>query len=392
MSKNNGIIRLNAIDNKTRTKTIAVRILRLWVQKDLSGKEGLEMIIIDEWGDKIQASISVGLKKKFLPLLKSHIILIKKFQVLENKPNFQSANLIFNVCKADGVVDMDDDIFSVEYLNTIKCSGLSSHEIILKEGCITILLRNIDPCSELCNGTRMIVTKLGDRIIEAKLISGKNAGKQFPIARMIMSPSDFTKFPIRFQRRQFPLTVCFAMTINKRNEEKKEKEIGPIIEGYYDKYFANTKDWSSADFYHAVCQTIEDINKTLGSTQLRVPKTRTLEDAYKPKRLQTSRAFFELLGLELDKSSVCSNIKKNHHKGKGKLLTKEEFEKILKEVILDTGVTSIGAKDILLYLFGVPATALFLKQKMVPKLIPNEVFIPAITSATVFLLAMFNKI
>ncbi|KAL6579437.1 hypothetical protein OROMI_009653 [Orobanche minor] len=48
-------------------------------------------------GDKIQASISVGLKRKFLPLLKEgHIILIKKFQVLENKPNFQriSANMI----------------------------------------------------------------------------------------------------------------------------------------------------------------------------------------------------------------------------------------------------------------------------------------------------------
>ncbi|KAL6532874.1 hypothetical protein OROGR_013834 [Orobanche gracilis] len=82
----------------------------------------------------------------------------------------------------------------------------------------------------------------------------------------------------------------------------------------------------------------------------------------------------------------------NHHQGKGKLLTKEEFEKILKKVILDTGVTNIGAKDILLYLFGVPATALFLKQKIVPNLIPNEVFIPAITSATVFLLAMLNKI
>ncbi|KAL6554018.1 hypothetical protein OROMI_019691 [Orobanche minor] len=90
----NGIIRLNEINDKTRTKTIAVRILRLWVQKDLSGKEGLEMIIIDEWGDKIQASISVGLKRKFIPLLKEgHIILIKNFQVLENKPNFQSAKI-----------------------------------------------------------------------------------------------------------------------------------------------------------------------------------------------------------------------------------------------------------------------------------------------------------
>ncbi|KAL6577218.1 hypothetical protein OROMI_011494 [Orobanche minor] len=70
MLKNNEIIRLNTINNKTRTNNVAVRILRLWVQKYLSGKEGLEMILIDEWGDKIQASISIGLKLKFLPLLK----------------------------------------------------------------------------------------------------------------------------------------------------------------------------------------------------------------------------------------------------------------------------------------------------------------------------------
>ncbi|XP_057788286.1 uncharacterized protein LOC131005367 [Salvia miltiorrhiza] len=120
-----------------------------------------------------------------------------------------------NICKADGEVDVDDEVFSVEYLNTIKCSGLTNHEIKLKKGCIIMLLRNIDPSNELCNGTRMIVTEVGERVIEAKLISGNNVGKKFPIARMVMSPSDFTKFPIRFQRRQFPINVCFAMTINK---------------------------------------------------------------------------------------------------------------------------------------------------------------------------------
>ena len=30
-----------------------------------------------------------------------------------------------------------------------------------------------------------------------------------------MSPSDETKFPLSFDRRQFPISVCFAMTINK---------------------------------------------------------------------------------------------------------------------------------------------------------------------------------
>ncbi|XP_057779854.1 uncharacterized protein LOC130998456 [Salvia miltiorrhiza] len=89
-----------------------------------------------------------------------------------------------NICKADGEVDVDDEVFSVEYLNTIKCSGFANHKIKLKKRCIIILLRNIDPSNELCNGTRMIVTKIGERVIEAKLISGNNAGNKFPIARI----------------------------------------------------------------------------------------------------------------------------------------------------------------------------------------------------------------
>ena len=35
------------------------------------------------------------------------------------------------------------------------------------------------------------------------------------IPRMILQPSNLTKFLIRFQRRQFPISVCYAMTINK---------------------------------------------------------------------------------------------------------------------------------------------------------------------------------
>ncbi|KAG8372098.1 hypothetical protein BUALT_Bualt12G0031200 [Buddleja alternifolia] len=124
-------------------------------------------------------------------------------------------------------------------------------------------------------------------------------------------------------------------------EQKRDKEITPIIEQCYDKYFVKTEGWSLANFYHAICQTIE----------------------------------FQ-----------------KHHQGKGKSLQKEEFQKILREVILDSGVTNTGAKDMLFYLYGVPATALFLKQRLAPNLIPNEVFVPALTSATVFLLAKFNKI
>ncbi|GAB4843939.1 hypothetical protein Ancab_013903 [Ancistrocladus abbreviatus] len=148
------------------------------------------------------------------------------------------------------------------------------------------------------------------------------------------------------------------------NEEKAAKAVADIVEKYYDKLFADSdKDWSLADFHRAVCEAVEEINKTFGNTQLRVPKTASLQQAF-------------------DK----------HHQGKGKSLTKEEFQRILKDVIMDTGFTGIGAKDILFYIFGVPVTALLIKQRVIPKAIPNEIFIPVVTSATVFVLAKLQKI
>lgn len=106
------------------------------------------------------------------------------------------------------------EMYSTEFLNTIKCGGLPNHSIRLKVGAPVMLLRNIDQSSGLCNGTRLVVKHLGDRIIEAIVVSGSNLGNKVFIPRMTLTPSDSTKFPIKFQRRQFPLVVCL-MTINK---------------------------------------------------------------------------------------------------------------------------------------------------------------------------------
>ncbi|XP_048494505.1 uncharacterized protein LOC125494759 [Beta vulgaris subsp. vulgaris] len=107
------------------------------------------------------------------------------------------------------------EMYSTEFLNTIKCGGLPNHNITLKVGKPVILLRNIDQTSGLCNGTRLVVKHLGNRIIEAAGVSGSNVGDKVSIPRMTLTPSDATKFSIKSQRRQFPLVVCFAMTINK---------------------------------------------------------------------------------------------------------------------------------------------------------------------------------
>ena len=74
-------------------------------------------------------------------------------------------------------------------------------------------------------------------------------------------------------------------------------------------------------------------------------------------------------------------------------MTRKKFQAILREILItDAGFTGLGAKDILIYIFGVPLTALLIKQRLFPRVVPNELFIPGVTSATVFALAKLNKI
>uniref|UniRef100_A0A0V0IDP9 ATP-dependent DNA helicase n=1 Tax=Solanum chacoense TaxID=4108 RepID=A0A0V0IDP9_SOLCH len=118
------------------------------------------------------------------------------------------------ICKSDHTYSALEHVHTPDFLNTIKCSGVPNHSITLKVGVPVMLLRNIDQAAGLCNGTRLIVTKLGNQVIEAKVLSGQMAEQKVFIPRMNLTPSD-ARIPFKFQRRQFPITVSFAMTINK---------------------------------------------------------------------------------------------------------------------------------------------------------------------------------
>jgi ATP-dependent DNA helicase PIF1 len=76
------------------------------------------------------------------------------------------------------------------------------------------MMRNIDQSGGLCNGTRLIIDVLGKYYIGATIITGKNVGDKIIIPILNLIPSD-PRLPFKFTGRQFPLTLCFAMTINK---------------------------------------------------------------------------------------------------------------------------------------------------------------------------------
>jgi ATP-dependent DNA helicase PIF1 len=107
-----------------------------------------------------------------------------------------------------------DSLYPVEFLDTLQFSSITNHELELKLGVPILLLRNLNQSIGLCNGTRLIVKRLGQRVIKAEIITGNNVGKRVFIPRIIMSPSR-TDWPFVLHRRQFPVRVAFAITINK---------------------------------------------------------------------------------------------------------------------------------------------------------------------------------
>lgn len=77
-----------------------------------------------------------------------------------------------------------------------------------------MLLRNIDPFGGLMNGTRLQIMQMADHVLQAQVLTGTRVGDIVIIPRMLISPSD-ARLPFKMRRRQFPLSVAFAMTINK---------------------------------------------------------------------------------------------------------------------------------------------------------------------------------
>ncbi len=116
---------------------------------------------------------------------------------------------------ADSAEDKEvANTYPSEFLNTLEVSGMPSHKLPLKIGAPVMLLRNLDPSAGLCNGTRLIVRRFTMRVIEAQIIIGKGAGNVAFIPR-IKFIFDNSGLPFTFARKQFPLRLAYAMTINK---------------------------------------------------------------------------------------------------------------------------------------------------------------------------------
>jgi hypothetical protein len=127
---------------------------------------------------------------------------------------FPGQQMVFH--SADSAQDRGDGemMYPVEHLNQINLSGMPLAKLTLKVGAPVMVLRNLNPQEGVCNGSRGIVTRMANRVIEICLLTGDHAGNHIFIPRLKITPSE-TTLPFEFSRLQYPLHLAFAMTINK---------------------------------------------------------------------------------------------------------------------------------------------------------------------------------
>ena len=108
----------------------------------------------------------------------------------------------------------DYSLYPVEFLNSVDLPSLAPHTLRLCPGAVIILLRNLEQSRGLCNGARAVVIHCRQRVLDVLLLTGQHAGSRFFVPRIPMT-SEATALPFRLQRRQFPVRLAWAMTINK---------------------------------------------------------------------------------------------------------------------------------------------------------------------------------
>ncbi|XP_074323357.1 uncharacterized protein LOC141660283 [Apium graveolens] len=90
----------------------------------------------------------------------------------------------------DSLVDSEGDnndfgsAFPLEYLNSINMPWLPKHHLKIKEGCVIMLMRNLNQIMGLCNGTRMIVKRCLPNSIVCDILTSSQVGTTHIIPRI----------------------------------------------------------------------------------------------------------------------------------------------------------------------------------------------------------------
>ncbi|XP_022725073.1 ATP-dependent DNA helicase PIF6-like [Durio zibethinus] len=128
------------------------------------------------------------------------------------EPTISESRIFYSFDKAE---DENNNCYEEEFLNTLSPNGLPHHKLELKVNCPIMLPGNLNPSIGLCNGTRMVCKGFDKNVIYAEITTGQHTGEKVLLPRIPLKPTEDKDYPFKFIRKQFPIRLCFAMTVNK---------------------------------------------------------------------------------------------------------------------------------------------------------------------------------
>ncbi|XP_049548103.1 uncharacterized protein LOC125959327 [Anopheles darlingi] len=129
-------------------------------------------------------------------------------QIPEREVEYRSIDTLVNPEEQDTLQ------LPTEYLNAQNISGIPVHRLRLKQYSPVLLLRNLNTECGLCNGTCLQIVPLRSHCIHARILTGKRQGEDVLLPRIFCDSND-SSMPFQIRRKQFPVQVCFAMTVHK---------------------------------------------------------------------------------------------------------------------------------------------------------------------------------
>ncbi|CAN0319192.1 unnamed protein product [Ectocarpus sp. 12 AP-2014] len=102
------------------------------------------------------------------------------------------------------------DVVSVEYLNSINVTGTPPHKLNLKVGALVFFIKNINLRSHQCQ-TGSYSRDISRRVIDVEVLSDESN----VIVQRICFDAKVGASGITFHHYQFPVRLCYSMTINR---------------------------------------------------------------------------------------------------------------------------------------------------------------------------------
>ena len=127
----------------------------------------------------------------------------------------------YKIFKSADKVESNEDLFPLEYMNKETPPGFPQHKLKLKVNAPIMLLRNIDPANGHCNGTKYVIKRMTENVLDAVVASGKHAGKRLFIPRISLSTDNLDAYSMT--RKQFPVRLAFGITANKAQGQTLKK-------------------------------------------------------------------------------------------------------------------------------------------------------------------------